>query len=123
MKKVKLLILIFLLVIPGVTARAQEYGTEAYDESTSQGVIKADVTLTPGTEVVEMEGLKIIVPKGKKIYSQDGLVIVEESDAYLGRKLDAVEMRLEHLEKEQKELKEEMERLKKDVERKKEDGE
>ena len=68
-----------------------------------------------GMEVVEMQGLNIVVPKGAKIRREANRIYFEDTGEYLARRFDEMEKRFAQIEARQEELKKEIAQLKQSV--------
>ncbi len=84
-------------------------GTMTTQEVTSG---KSNVEVAPGMGVTKMGAVSIVGPKDIKVQKQEGRVISEDPAAYMGRKFEAIESRLDKIEQQQEELKKELEQLK-----------
>ena len=59
----------------------------------------------PGMEVIEISGVKYIVPKGTEVRKKGGVLILEGHNEYVARRFSAIEERLGAVEREIEELK------------------
>lgn len=81
--------------------------------SFSQDVDQGDNEKVPaGMEYFEVGSAKIVVPKGIEIQKKGGLIILEDVQKYVARKLYQMEERLKRIEQRQKELEVQIEHLK-----------
>jgi sulfur relay (sulfurtransferase) DsrF/TusC family protein len=69
-----------------------------------------------GMEVLKVGATNVLVPAGTKITKKDGLIILENTAEYTGRRIYVVEKELAEMKAKQEELVKEVERLKKILE-------
>jgi hypothetical protein len=68
-----------------------------------------------GMEIVSMEGLNIVVPKGAKVTKEGNKIFFEDTGEYLARRFDEMEKRFRDIEAKQEEIKKEIKEMKKSV--------
>ncbi|MBN1912872.1 MAG: hypothetical protein JW788_00575 [Candidatus Omnitrophica bacterium] len=83
--------------------------------------INADVTgqksiAGPGMEIVDLNGMKIIAPKGAKIRREANRIFFEDTGEYLARRFDEMEKRFALTDEKIEELRKEIIQLRKDIE-------
>lgn len=72
---------------------------------------KENKGLAPGMEVIKIGGANVLVPEGTKVTKKGGLIILESTSEYTGRKVLEIEERIERLESKDNELQEEITKL------------
>lgn len=68
-----------------------------------------------GMEVLMLNKVKHIVPKGTKVYERDGVQVLEGRNEYMAGRFEAIFKRLTSLEKSEKELTSEIKQLKETI--------
>lgn len=66
----------------------------------------------PGMETVKIGNTTVVAPEGMKIYEGDGQIILEETDAYMGRRFKVIDDHLKEMDETLGGLKKEIEDLK-----------
>jgi hypothetical protein len=128
MGKIKSLLLVSFCFIPLLYCYGQEkkpdplnksnYGMQGASDSNVE-TFKGDnysqgangYKLAPGLETIKVGALSIVAPKGSKVYKRNGQIILEDPAAYLDRKFDAIEKRLNALESNQQDILEQLQRI------------
>ena len=86
---------------------AQNANTTALDVVTYAG--NAEKTkknkIGQGMEIISMEGLNIVVPKGAKVTKEGNKIFFEDTGEYLARRFDEMEKRFAEIETKQEEIK------------------
>jgi hypothetical protein len=73
---------------------------------------RSSVDDNTGMESVKVGSTTVLVPDGMKIYQSDAQIILEETDAYMGRKFRDLESELKKVKKDLQDLKKEVDELK-----------
>lgn len=73
---------------------------------------RGEVDDETGMEEVKIGGSTVVVPKGMEIYLSGAQIILEETDAYMGRKFRDLQSELETVKKDLGDLKKEVDKLK-----------
>jgi len=71
---------------------------------------------SPGMESVKIGNTTVLAPEGMNIYEGDGQVILEEIDAYLGRRFNEIDEHIKEMDEHLKRIDETLEDLKKETE-------
>jgi len=69
----------------------------------------------PGMEVIKIDQVNIIAPKGTRVRKEGSQVVFEDLGEYLGRKFDEIEQRFSQIEASQEELKKQMEEIRQGI--------
>ncbi len=78
---------------------------------------KSNRDVPPGMEVITINKVRHIVPKGTKIYEKDGVQVLEGRNEYIAGRFDVIDKRLESLTETEKKLVLDVEQLKKTIEK------
>ncbi|MFC1509595.1 hypothetical protein ACFL60_07930 [Candidatus Omnitrophota bacterium] len=116
MRSVGFLLLIFLFIVYAPYAYTEEELTEERYEDyihAEEGKFK----IPPGMELRKIGDLRVLIPKGGKIFKAGDALVVETSGEYAAREFSEIEGRFNKIETEQKALKEEIEYLKETIKR------
>ena len=68
---------------------------------------------SPGMESIKVGNTTVFIPEGMKVYETEGQVILEDDNAYMGRRFRETEERLKAIDETLRDLKKEIEDLKK----------
>lgn len=117
MKAILLFILASIFVLSVNFIYAQEVynkgGMHPSDSYKLYSAPREKVAGSPGMESIKVGNTTVFIPEGMKVYETEGQVILEDDDAYMGRRFKETEARLKAIEETLKDLKKEIEDLKK----------
>lgn len=74
---------------------------------------EGDEQIPEGMEAIQVGRAKVIVPKDSRVKKEGGLIILEDTQKYVARKMADIEQRLEKIEENQKQLTEAFKNLEK----------
>ena len=60
---------------------------------------KEELKAPPGMEIIEISGVKYIVPQGAEVRKKGGLIVLEGHNEYVARRFSELEQRIEAIEK------------------------
>ena len=72
----------------------------------AQNQEQGDKEIPPGMEIIKIGGANVLVPEGTRARKKGGLIILESTSEYTGRKVLEIEKRIDRLEAQNKELQE-----------------
>lgn len=114
-----------MMVCRGYPARAQDDTNSSMREEASPGGgdtadirvfrapegtrVKERGRLGPGMELVSVDGVKIAVPRGARVYKEGSQVLFEDTGEYMARRFDEIQKQIDHLTREVSFLKQELE--------------
>lgn len=75
----------------------------------------APVEIPPGMELVNLGGIRMVVPLGAKMVKKGSLLVMESNDEFAARNFQEIRARLEKTEAGQNDLKKTLEALKREI--------
>jgi hypothetical protein len=97
---------------------AQDYPQSENEEETGKPYGEgphAPVEVPPGKELIKLGGIRMLVAKGTKVEKKGSLVVMEGTDEFNARNLEAMNARIEKMEAEQAALKKTIDDLKQKI--------
>ena len=78
---------------------------------------RSNEDVPPGMEIITMNKVRHVVPKGTKIHKKGGVFVLEGQSEYIAGRFDIIDKHLESIKEKEKELTFEVEGLKRTVEK------
>ena len=98
----RVILIMFLSFVLGVAAIAEKRSNE---------------DVPPGMEIITINNVRYLVPKGTKIHKRGGVFVLEGQSEYMAKRFDIIDKHLESIKEKEKGLSFEVEQLKKTVEK------
>jgi len=119
----RLLMVLFILFIfrGSLSAQGVEHQTvidanQTYVSPQGRKIDKSGFQLQDGMEIVELNGVNAVMPKGSKAVREHGMIMLEDSSEYLGRKLADMEARFQKIEATQSAQQQQLEEINRKLE-------
>jgi hypothetical protein len=117
MSKYALLFLCFAVILSS-NGLAQDYQEPQNKEEMGKPYGKgshAAVEVPPGMELINVGGIRMIIPQGTKVEKKGSLLVMESADEFAARNFKEMRARLEKAESNQNDLKKTIEDLKLEI--------
>jgi len=103
----KISVLIICSVLVATAACADDYDNSRNTQS--------NVIIPPGMELIQKDGINIVVPKGGRINTVNGVSTIESADEYAARNFQDTEKRIGSLERSVEDLKKELSSVRREI--------